>query len=597
MGFPDKMPILLREIGRENSFSQKPIGPVGNHVRLLKPEWSSQLEKAFGATLTSFIVTSKRDMEILSRIMKRVNCECQIFIGSNQQLDITAHEPDESFDTALRALTIDNDLVRKQLIIQHGIEQTLLIPDLERASEIMFGPNRPQNVRRCYCINPQDRRSGFHLTYTRNGEASQDPIAKYQGKPRMKTDIEVQINLQRDAVAALKRELRALEEAHRTAEIHVKNCKQAVERHKREITRLKIESQRADDAVEVLKDEIARDSTDDGRLRVLEAALQEAKESKAVNEGSFQDSVNAMDQSKQKLLAERNKVREVESKRDAMLQNLKKLEEHSQRLAVKRSEALGEKNAAFNKVGDAKSDRAILEGKRQEVVERVASYTEKASQICARVNVDPGETTDSLDKKIDKLQKDLDRLNRQAGGTREEIAADAAQTLETWQGAVKSVQNMEGLAQRLNQSLGQRKERWLRFRGSISARARIQFKHLLSERSFRGEVLTDHKRKLLDVRVEPDITKAKASGRGAKTLSGGEKSFSQICLLLSIWEAMGSPIRCLDEFDVFMDSVNRKMSIDLLLSAARRSAGRQFIFISPGSKSDYQVTPDINVRE
>jgi chromosome segregation ATPase len=51
---------------------------------------------------------------------------------------------------------------------------------------------------------------------------------------------------------------------------------------------------------------------------------------------------------------------------------------------------------------------------------------------------------------------------------------------------------------------------------------------------------------MLDLQVEPDITKDSA-GRGAKTLSGGEKSFSQVCLLLSLWEAMGSPIRCLDE--------------------------------------------------
>lgn len=56
-------------------------------------------------------------------------------------------------------------------------------------------------------------------------------------------------------------------------------------------------------------------------------------------------------------------------------------------------------------------------------------------------------------------------------------------------------------------------------------------------------------------------------------MSGGEKSFSTICLLLSLWDAMGCPIRgefnsrmipglysyyvALDEFDVYMDAVNR----------------------------------------
>lgn len=30
-----------------------------------------------------------------------------------------------------------------------------------------------------------------------------------------------------------------------------------------------------------------------------------------------------------------------------------------------------------------------------------------------------------------------------------------------------------------------------------------------------------------------------------RSLSGGEKSFSTICLLLSLWESIGCPIRCL----------------------------------------------------
>jgi chromosome segregation ATPase len=57
----------------------------------------------------------------------------------------------------------------------------------------------------------------------------------------------------------------------------------------------------------------------------------------------------------------------------------------------------------------------------------------------------------------------------------------------------------------------------------------------------------DHQSQQLDIHVQPDITVASGDGRQTKTLSGGEKSFSTICLLLSLWDAMGSPIRCLDE--------------------------------------------------
>lgn len=73
-GFPDKMPSLLRAIERESSsFSSRPVGPIGNHLTLLQPKWSSVLEITFGATLQSFVVSSKRDMNILMGIMRQVN--------------------------------------------------------------------------------------------------------------------------------------------------------------------------------------------------------------------------------------------------------------------------------------------------------------------------------------------------------------------------------------------------------------------------------------------------------------------------------------------------------------------------------------------
>ncbi len=55
----------------------------------------------------------------------------------------------------------------------------------------------------------------------------------------------------------------------------------------------------------------------------------------------------------------------------------------------------------------------------------------------------------------------------------------------------------------------------------------------------------------LDVQVQTDDLAGTQGGgnreKDPRSLSGGEKSFSTICLLLSLWESIGCPIRCLGE--------------------------------------------------
>ena len=65
------------------------------------------------------------------------------------------------------------------------------------------------------------------------------------------------------------------------------------------------------------------------------------------------------------------------------------------------------------------------------------------------------------------------------------------------------------------------------------------------------------------------------------SLSGGEKSYSSVSLILALWESMSPPFRILDEFDVFMDSVNRKIAISNILNFARIGRKFQFVFLTP----------------
>jgi chromosome segregation ATPase len=68
---PMKLDRLLRLMElNEGKFRSPPIGPLGRHIKLLKPEWGSILEKQSGQSMNAFIVRSKADQLLLSNLMK-----------------------------------------------------------------------------------------------------------------------------------------------------------------------------------------------------------------------------------------------------------------------------------------------------------------------------------------------------------------------------------------------------------------------------------------------------------------------------------------------------------------------------------------------
>ncbi|KAL9595447.1 MAG: hypothetical protein Q9219_006438 [cf. Caloplaca sp. 3 TL-2023] len=584
--YPANLPRLLRAIEEDGSFQQVPVGPIGYHVRLLRPSWSSILEKSFGAVLNTFIVTSKRDQSRLSELMGRCQCQCSIMIGNNDPVDTTDHEPDIHFDTALRILEIDNDLVRKQMIINQAIEQTILIDNRQNAVDAMSDA-RLRNVKQCFAPNVRPG-TGIRFSYGWGGGLTENYVPAFNGPPRMKTDVEFQINACRAELQRLRSELNDLERTMRDRQNNLKHSEQAITRHKRDFQELRIEVRALEAAVAELQDTLDKGAGEEGKLEALKGGLSESKDELATYEASFGDSVIAVDKGRDSMRIARERMKAIDDEMAEVEAKIHKAESERTKMSERRAAALREKNSAFAEIEQIKKAQEKKRTARADIAETVDIWSGEAGKVCPRVEVDRGETYDSLEKKMEKLQADLKRAESQLGGTRQELAQRAAHKVRAFRQAREQVTGVERLAQSLKSALVHRKERWKLFQRAITARARVQFMWMLSERNFRGRLLANHKEKKLDLHVEPDPTKV-GRGREAKTLSGGEKSFSTICLLLSLWDAMGAPIRCLDEFDVFMDSVNRE------IEAARYSIGKQFILITPGSMGSVSSNSDVKI--
>ena len=104
----------------------------------------------------------------------------------------------------------------------------------------------------------------------------------------------------------------------------------------------------------------------------------------------------------------------------------------------------------------------------------------------------------------------------------------------------------------------------------------------------------DDKSKTLGLVVQKDSADANSQQRDVNALSGGERSFTTIALLLALGETLETPFRILDEFDVFLDPMSRKLVLETLIEVGQQMKHRQFIFITPQDLSN--ITPNNMLR-
>jgi chromosome segregation ATPase len=566
-----RLPDLLKMIAAESGFQNKPIGPLGAHIQLLNPIWSSILETTLGGNLNAFIVTSRHDHQILQRLVNRSGVRsCPILIGNQQPLRTDGNEPDPSFDTILRVLKFDNQLVRDQLIINNGIEQVILVADRVKSEDVMFSGPAPRNVMACLSLHDGKRGEGLRLT-NRNGNYSTTPVVPNpNSRPRMKTDSGSQLEILKDTLQQLGDELRELESHKRRAQQDANRFEKEISQHAKQKKTLEHSLRKAQAAIENIEIELDKFDGIDGRLQGFQEQLEQVEKDKHHHGVQYGDLKAKKENQNVEAEARRKKLKAAKTELKDYDTRVEKATNKVNRLNQVRSIILAEKNEAHAELDMLKDDKRRAEEKRLRQADQLADFIRMAQQVSPqRVHIAENESYQSVEKAHLALKAQLEAAQKERGMTDAEVYDLVINTKAAYDQVRRDLKTIKDVNQTLKNTLTKRLHKWRTFQRYISAHSRANFIYLLSERGFRGKLMLDHEHKRLAVQVEPDKTEKKAAGRNTKTLSGGEKSFSSICLLLSIWEAMGSPLRCLDEFDVFMDNVNRAISTNMLVSCSK----------------------------
>ncbi|KAJ2999294.1 Structural maintenance of chromosomes protein 6 [Globomyces sp. JEL0801] len=561
---------LLRDINSKRWKGNKPIGPFDSKFHNL-------IETYLNSQLNSFAVETQDDIRELQSLINRHRVKSQIYKYSNvSNFDFSTGQPSRNLRTMLDALQIDNDIVLQQLIITASIEKVVLV-DSHADGDDIAARGYPENVVAVFS-------SDCYQFGSRNGGLSSDPMTMYRGSPRLTHDFSVIINEQKEVVelqkAAVQKLRYQLDQVHsklgdigrRRETLIIQRC--TLERETREIE-LNLESLRGE--------------SPEAEMAVLETLSGLKKENEHKIEG-FESQLGLLEDQINQLVMKYKDDRvilqnirdQIAKKNEALNAIVTQLDENDTGLAK------GASQIQFyeNKKASYQAEYDEAEGRLQELQQTVATQIDLCLQYGDRVAVT--KSPEEIEAELRKVRAFLKEKEKEFGSKQAYYTKLVAKR-KAYQEARDYILGYEKLMEYIHRVQRKRRKRYEAFKQYISTRAKRLFAELIKKRGYRGVLELDHDQETLHLKVDVNNNGLERSQsaddvdkRDPKTLSGGEKSYSTVCLLLALWESMSSPFRALDEFDVYMDAVNRRLAIGLMVENAREpDNSSQYILITP----------------
>uniref|UniRef100_A0A8C1PPV2 Structural maintenance of chromosomes protein 6 n=1 Tax=Cyprinus carpio TaxID=7962 RepID=A0A8C1PPV2_CYPCA len=539
--FGEHMPALLRAIDEADQrglFRKKPVGPLGFCIRLRDPELGLAVECCLKALMLAFCCDNHADERELQRIMSRhfqQGRRPQIIVSkfTNTVYDVRSRAVDhDDYPTVLKALEIENPVVANCLIDMRGIETILLIKNAKDARRVMQSEARPRNCREAFT------REGDQVYYNRYYSSEQNRALYLSG------DVEEEIRFEN---------MKCIFEMSGFFSVHGK--KKSID-HSEMFQWVSVSNFGC-----VQEEELEELSS---RISVCREEFEAARNQMLTHKREYEEAEQLSRQQREafnSIAEEAEPIKEQLSNSD---EELARSKHHKKHYEEKR-----------------KAHVDMIETLKKNLYEKdqllqVASIA-KAAEICPE-RLDVRRTAKSLDSEISRLRHKLNTQQDQQG-QRDTIVRYIDTVSST-----RQVKGLEAFIRQLSEIMNSRHNVYSELRMYLSVRCKYYFDSMLSQRGYIGKMTFDHKNETLSISVQPGEG-GKASLSDMRSLSGGERSFSTVCFVLSLWAIAEAPFRALDEFDVYMDMVNRRISMDMMLKIAASQRYRQFIFLTPQSMS------------
>ncbi|NWW11028.1 SMC6 protein, partial [Oreocharis arfaki] len=585
--FGPQIPALLEAIEmayKQGHFKKKPLGPIGALIHPKDPELILAIESCLKSLIQAFCCDNHSDERTLQFLMSKYfvrGHRPQIIVNKfqNRIYDTSQRAVlHPEFPSVLTALEIDNPVVANCLIDMRGIETILLIKNSRKAREVMQCNRPPKNCKEAFTAEGDQvfERRYYSANFVRPRFLSQDVESEISHLDKEIESRRAQLTASQQRLYSIENEIRQNEDHLYGHRRHQKQLQVKIVRTANaEIADLEnIEEHQSAD-VHILQDEAEENK---GRMESVKQDMQLQSRKMEEVKNSLQASEKQLEEVKEKI----NQVEEIAGPIKAELNQAESEVENSKRRLQHYEDKQREHVACINKHKD------LLVAKGKELEEKMA----KARQIFSE-RIQVSRTVKSLDAEMNRLRE---KINSESShrGNREEIIQQFHYAKERYEDASNKVKNLRRFIAVLDEVMTERLKVYRQFLRSLSMQCKLHFEHLLRVRGCSGNIIFDHKNETLSITVQPR-EEEKASRSDLRSLSGGERSFSTVCFILSLWNISESPFRCMDEFDVYMDMVNRRIAIDMILERADFQRHRQFILFTPLSMSSLPTSAHIRI--
>nr|XP_019012868.1 uncharacterized protein I206_02364 [Kwoniella pini CBS 10737]OCF51649.1 hypothetical protein I206_02364 [Kwoniella pini CBS 10737] len=584
---------VMKEIGRTRWRHSAPLGPLGMYVKLQDHYYRDIIQTILGTTLCSFAVRDPQDRSTLIAILqKHLRTGYRPGTGQNQVPSVLLHHGDV-FDysrgdlsrvgpTILSKLDVEDDNVLRLLITLHRVERTFLARTVQEANNEMKRLHQSRTLDHVTYYSADHQQISGTLSSKQSG-----PTGQWRGFTLFTKDLKDEVQRARGDLAQCEIKIHALADQKRQALQKVKDIDAEI----KEITAGLNKLVNSLPTAEARLDEI--------RGKLAEMSSTEMENWEADRERFLDEKQRKLDDVArygQSVLDRQKDLDNHDPQKDKQTKLLTTLVHQRADVTAKRDHYLGSQ-----RMYQQKRDHAAAQVR--DFDNQVKEWTDKARNFCP-VRVTTDRAVSELTQERNTLEASIKDAERQLGVDTSHLAAEHKKARKTLKEAVNNIIQMRHLNRAFNSAIRIRRKWWAETRANTAIRAKTAFLHFESLRDMEGRLDFDHANEKLQLVIHSTTRRENDDGeltqrshyKTAKVLSGGERSFSTVSLLLALWSTVPCPIRALDEWDVFLDAANRKVAAKSLMDGARESDGKQFILITPQDMAGIEVGgPDTKV--